>query len=91
MAAGVSSPARNGRGRGDRGPAVRPPAPHQPADGGAVRATWYARIHGDHLRNVIHAGAPEHLDQHIAFREEDLAADGAPSAEAGRDLTGEAP
>jgi hypothetical protein len=54
-------------------------------DGGS---SWYARIRGDHLRNVIHAGTPEHLDQHIRLREEDLAADAALADEAARDLDG---
>jgi hypothetical protein len=37
---------------------------------------WCARLHGDHLRNVIHADTAEHLDEHIQLREEDLATDG---------------
>ena len=37
--------------------------------------TWCARIHGDDLRNVVHADTAEHLDEHIRLREEDLAAD----------------
>jgi len=27
--------------------------------------TWCARIHGDDLRNVVHADTAEHLDEHI--------------------------
>ena len=37
--------------------------------------TWCARIHGDDLRNVVHADTAGHLDEHIRLREEDLAAD----------------
>ncbi len=37
--------------------------------------TWCARLHGDEIRNVVHADTAEHLDQHIQFREEDLATD----------------
>jgi hypothetical protein len=48
--------------------------------------TWCARIHGDDLRNVVHADNAEHLDEHIRLREEALAADAALSEEAGRDL-----
>ena len=48
--------------------------------------TWCARIHGDDLRNVVHADTAEHLDEHIRLRKEDLAADAALSEEAGRDL-----
>ncbi len=48
--------------------------------------TWCARIHGDDLRNVLHADTAEHLDEHIRLREEDLAADARLSGEAGRDL-----
>jgi len=48
--------------------------------------TWCARIHGDDLRNVVHADTAEHLDEHIRLREEDLAADAALSDQAGRDL-----
>ena len=48
--------------------------------------TWCARIHGDDLRNVVHADTAEHLDEHIRLREEDLAADAALSDEAARDL-----
>jgi hypothetical protein len=47
--------------------------------------TWCARIHGDDLRNVVHAHNAEHLDEHIRLREEDLAADAALSEAAGRD------
>jgi hypothetical protein len=57
--------------------------PHS-LDGGA---TWCARIHGDDLRNVVHADSPEHLDEHIQLREEDLAADARLSDEAASDLT----
>lgn len=48
--------------------------------------TWCARIHGDNLRNVVHADTPEHLGEHIRLREEDLAADAMLSEEAGCDL-----
>ena len=48
--------------------------------------TWCARIHGDDLRNVVHADTAEHLDEHIRLREEDLVADAALSDEAARDL-----
>ncbi len=48
--------------------------------------TWCARIHGEDIRNVLHADTAEHLDQHIRLREEDLAADARLSREAGRDL-----
>src|SRR5579863_1313108 len=48
--------------------------------------TWCARIHGDNLRNVLHADTAEHLDEHIRLREEDLAADARLSEKAGRDL-----
>jgi hypothetical protein len=48
--------------------------------------TWCARIHGDDLRNVVHADTAEHLDEHIRLREEDLAADAALSEDAARDL-----
>jgi hypothetical protein len=51
--------------------------------------TWCARIHGDDLRNVVHADTAEHLDEHIRLREEDLAADAALSEQAGRDLAGD--
>ncbi len=51
--------------------------------------TWCARIHGDDLRNVVHADPAEHLDEHIRLREEDLAADAALSDEAARDLAGD--
>ena len=51
--------------------------------------TWCARIHGDDLRNVVHADTAEHLGEHIRLREEDLAADARLSGEAGRDLTGD--
>ncbi len=51
--------------------------------------TWCARIHGDNLRNVVHADTAEHLDEHIRLREEDLAADARLSEEAGRDLDGD--
>jgi hypothetical protein len=50
---------------------------------------WCARIHSDHLRNVIHADTAEHLGEHIRLREEDLAADAHLSEEAGRDLAGD--
>jgi len=50
--------------------------------------TWCARIHGDDLRNVVHADTADHLDEHIRLREEDLAADSRLSEDAGRDLTG---
>ena len=48
--------------------------------------TWCARIHGDDLRNVVHADNAEHLDEHIRLREEDLAADARLSVKADRDL-----
>lgn len=48
--------------------------------------TWCARIHGDAIRNVVHADTAEHLDEHIRLREEDLATDARLSHEAGRDL-----
>ena len=48
--------------------------------------TWRARIHGDDLRNVIHADTAEQLDEHIRLREEDLAADARLSEQADRDL-----
>ena len=48
--------------------------------------TWCARIHGDDLRNVIHADTAGHLDEHIRLREEDLATDARLSYEAARDL-----
>ena len=48
--------------------------------------TWCARIHGDDLRNVIHADTAGHLDEHIRLREEDLAADAALCEDAARDL-----
>jgi hypothetical protein len=48
--------------------------------------TWCARLHGDDLRNVLHADTGEHLAEHIRLREEDLAADARLSREAGRDL-----
>jgi hypothetical protein len=48
--------------------------------------TWCARIHGDDLRNVVHADTAERLDEHILLREEDLAADARLSDEAGREL-----
>ena len=51
--------------------------------------TWCARIHGDDLRNVVHADTARHLDEHIVLREADLAADAALSDEAARDLTGD--
>jgi hypothetical protein len=51
--------------------------------------TWCARIHGDNLRNVVHADTAEHLAEHIRLREEDLAADARLSEEAGRDLDGD--
>jgi len=51
--------------------------------------TWCARIHGDDLRNVVHADTAEHLGEHIRLREEDLAADAALSDEAARDLDGD--
>jgi hypothetical protein len=51
--------------------------------------SWCARIHGDDLRNVVHADTAEHLDEHIRLREEDLAVDAALSEEAARDLTGD--
>ena len=51
--------------------------------------TWCARIHGDDLRNVVHADTAEHLDEHIRLREEDLAADARLSEEAARDLNGD--
>ena len=51
--------------------------------------TWCARIHGDDLRNVVHADTAEHLDEHIRLREEDLAADARLSEEASRDLDGD--
>jgi hypothetical protein len=51
--------------------------------------TWCARIHGDDLRNVVHADTAEYLDEHIRLREEDLAADAALSDEAARDLDGD--
>jgi hypothetical protein len=51
--------------------------------------TWCARLHGDHLRNVIHADTAEHLDEHIQLREEDLATDARLSENAARDLTDE--
>ena len=47
--------------------------------------TWCTRIHGDDLRNVVHADTAEHLDEHIRLREEDLVADAALSEDAGRD------
>ena len=47
--------------------------------------TWCARIHGDDLRNVVHADTAAHLDEHIRLREEDLVADAALSEDAGRD------
>lgn len=34
--------------------------------------TWCARIHGDHLRNVLHADTAEHLDEHIRLRKKTL-------------------
>ena len=49
--------------------------------------TWCARLHGDDLRNVVHADTTEHLDQHIQFREEDLAADAQLADQAADDLT----
>ena len=49
-------------------------------------STWCARIHGDDLRNVIHADTAEQLDEHIRLREEDLAADARLSEQADRDL-----
>ena len=51
--------------------------------------TWCARIHGDDLRNVVHADTAGHLDEHIRLREEDLAADARLSEDACRDLTGD--
>jgi hypothetical protein len=51
--------------------------------------TWCARIHGDDLRNVLHADAAEYLDEHIRLREEDLATDARLSEEADGDLDGE--
>ncbi|HEY2307223.1 MAG TPA: hypothetical protein VGI05_15205 [Streptosporangiaceae bacterium] len=51
--------------------------------------TWCARIHGDDLRNVLHADTAEYLDEHIRLREQDLAADAALSEETGRDLAGD--
>lgn len=51
--------------------------------------TWCARIHGDDIRNVVHADTAEYLDEHIRFHEEDLAADARLSGEAGRDLAGD--
>jgi hypothetical protein len=51
--------------------------------------TWCARIHGDNLRNVIHADTAGHLDQHIRLREEDLATDAVLSKDAAHDLTGD--
>jgi hypothetical protein len=51
--------------------------------------TWCARLHGDDLKNVLHADTAEHLDQHIQLREEDLAADARMSEDAARDLTEE--
>jgi len=50
--------------------------------------TWCARIHGDDLRNVVHADTAGHLDEHIRLREEDLATDARLSGEASRDLGG---
>jgi hypothetical protein len=50
--------------------------------------TWCARIHGDEVRNVVHADTAGYLDEHIRLREEDLAADARLSDEAGRDLAG---
>lgn len=51
--------------------------------------TWCARIHGDDLRNFIHADTAQHLDEHIRLREEDLAADARLSDAAGGDLAGD--
>jgi hypothetical protein len=51
--------------------------------------TWCARLHGDDIRNVIHADTADHLDQHIRFREEDLATDARLSPDAARDLMDE--
>jgi hypothetical protein len=51
--------------------------------------TWCARIHGDDLRNIVHADTAEHLDEHIRLREEDLATDAALSEGAARDLADE--
>lgn len=31
--------------------------------------TWHARRHGDHIRNVINAGTPEHLSEYLAEAE----------------------
>jgi hypothetical protein len=53
--------------------------------------TWCARLHGDHLLNVVTADSAEELDEHIRLREEDLAADAALSEQAARDLTDEKP
>ncbi len=52
------------------------------------RYTWCARIHGDDLRNVVHADTAGHLGEHIRLREEDLAADARLSEDAARDLDG---
>ena len=51
--------------------------------------TWCARIHGDDLRNVLHADTAEHLDEHVRLREEDLAADARLCEDAARDLAGD--
>ena len=50
---------------------------------------WCARIHGDDLRNVLHADTAEHLDEHVRLREQDLAADARLSEDAARDLAGD--
>jgi len=52
--------------------------------------TWCARLHGDEIKNVLHADTAEHLDEHIQLREEDLAADARLSEDAARDLTDDA-
>jgi hypothetical protein len=33
-------------------------------------ATWCARRHGDHVRNVIHADTPDHLSEYLTDSEQ---------------------